>query len=181
MCQNTIPARFELALPEGNRLAIYRVNHFATVPLRSLKVYQHVSVHLVQKPLVPQETHMAKYFCEFCNKTLLNDRLKSRRMHCSGAKHTLMKKAYYMELFEQEKVVLEMESILRDMKNQKIIRDKGMTHKPGKVLQFMLPSNIPPDLVVPKEPIGFKLPPEFDFYDRRNFPENIGESIRKYT
>lgn len=29
-CAKTTSARFELALPEGNRLAIYRVNHFAT-------------------------------------------------------------------------------------------------------------------------------------------------------
>lgn len=117
---------------------------------------------------------MGKYFCEFCNKTLLSDKLKSRRMHVRGAKHRLMRKAYYMETFEQNEV--ELKSLLRDLENR-----QGEVVQ-GTAAQFRLPSaEFPADFEVPREPVGFRLPPNFNFHDRRNFPGDIAEAIRKYT
>lgn len=125
---------------------------------------------------------MGKYFCEFCNKTLPNDKLRSRKMHCRGAKHTLMRKAYYMEAFEQENIASEIKSILRSIEAHIKVDGANLPQNSTQVFQFRLPpTEFPPDFVVPKEPIGFSLPSEFNFYDRRNFPEDLGESIRKYT
>jgi U1 small nuclear ribonucleoprotein C len=116
---------------------------------------------------------MAKYHCEFCNKKLLNDKLKSRAVHNRGAKHLLMKKAYYMEVFDQKRVQLEMSTILRDM--------TGTSSEEPRAEEFKLPPGIRPEAIhIPETPARFKLPPNFDFRDRRNFPADISTAIRKY-
>jgi U1 small nuclear ribonucleoprotein C len=115
---------------------------------------------------------MTEYHCEFCNKKLLNDKIRSRRMHNKGAKHLLMKKAYYMEMFEQEKVRLEMSTILRDI--------AGAAEE-ERIEGFRLPPGIAPEAVhIPEAPAGFKLPPNFDFGDRSNFPADISSAIKKH-
>ncbi|CAD25748.1 U1 SMALL NUCLEAR RIBONUCLEOPROTEIN (U1snRNP) [Encephalitozoon cuniculi GB-M1] len=122
---------------------------------------------------------MPRYFCEFCNKMLLNDRLRSRRMHCGGAKHGLMRKAYYMEMFEKEDIAAEMASILRDIKTagEKVECEgsKSTSYPPFPPGDFYL------NLALPEEPKGFRLPSGFDFRDKKNFPENITEAIERYT
>ncbi|AFN83834.1 U1 snRNP-specific protein C [Encephalitozoon romaleae SJ-2008] len=124
---------------------------------------------------------MAKYFCEFCNKTLLNDKLRSRRIHFQGAKHKLMRKAYYMEIFEKPEVAVEMASILRDIKAEdKRIEQEDLEKKQGSCFSLP-PGDFYLGLDLPEEPFGFKLPSGFDFQDRKNFPENITEAIKKYT
>lgn len=124
---------------------------------------------------------MPKYFCEFCNRTLLNDKLRSRRMHANGARHALMRKAYYMEVFEEEDVAAELDSILRDIPDRRH-EDTGGDHEQDTVSDFKLPPCVfPSTFSVPEEPAGFKLPVGFDFGDRRNFPEDIGEAVRRYT
>ncbi|ADM12351.1 U1 snRNP-specific protein C [Encephalitozoon intestinalis ATCC 50506] len=123
---------------------------------------------------------MAKYFCEFCNKTLLNDKLKSRRIHFQGAKHRLMRKAYYMEMFEKKEVIAEMASILKDMKTENKKAESENAEKKQNTCFSFPPGDFYLDLVVPEEPLGFKLPLGFDFRDKRNFLGTITEAIRKY-
>ncbi|KAG5860190.1 U1 snRNP-specific protein C [Encephalitozoon hellem] len=124
---------------------------------------------------------MPKYFCEFCNKTLLNDKLRSRRTHFQGAKHKLMRKAYYMEVFEKPEVAAEMASILRDIKAEyKRIEHQHLEKRQDSYFSLP-PGDFYLGLALPEEPLGFRLPLGFDFQDKRNFPENIAEAIKKYT
>lgn len=123
---------------------------------------------------------MARYFCEFCNKTLANDRLKSRKMHCRGSKHGLMRRAYYMEVFENERVVSEMKSILKDMKAENARAGDRMERISGQGFSLP-PGDFYLDITLPEEPPGFRLPRGFDFRDRKNFPESIAEAVRRYT
>ncbi|TBU18757.1 U1 snRNP-specific protein C [Ordospora colligata] len=115
---------------------------------------------------------MAKYFCEFCNKSLPNDKPKSRKMHFQGARHSLMRKAYYMEIFEQDKVTAEINTILKNVK----ATTGGRSNT-----EFILPPGIClSELHIPEEPLGFKLLPGFDFSNPANFPRTIEEVLQKY-
>ncbi|KAH9411516.1 putative U1 small nuclear ribonucleoprotein C [Ordospora pajunii] len=122
---------------------------------------------------------MAKYFCEFCNKFLPNDKPKSRKMHFQGARHGLMRKAYYMEVFEQDTVAAELNSILKNLKTA----DSCLSHTIGH--RQNTECNLPPgiclsEIHVPEEPPGFRLPPGFDFNNPANFPRTMDEVVRRY-
>lgn len=104
---------------------------------------------------------MSIYRCEFCDVILRKASYKQRRIHNRGKTHILMRKAYYLELLEEETIRTEL--------NRKITRRKS----------FSEPFELPPGMnknrpIVPKIPENIKsfvLPSGFDFKDKRNYPK----------
>ena len=100
-------------------------------------------------------------------------------MHFQGARHSLMRKAYYMEIFEQDKVTAEINTILKNVKAT--IDCMSHTTRGTSNSELILPPGICLSQIhMPEEPLGFKLPPGFDFSNPTNFPRTIEEALQKY-
>ncbi|KAF7683494.1 U1 small nuclear ribonucleoprotein C [Astathelohania contejeani] len=124
---------------------------------------------------------MARYYCHYCEKYLIHDKPKARKIHNNGAKHNLLRTTYYLELLETHKY--QFDNILRliDLnKPNKSIQAISIKDN-SKPKSFVMPDMIfPSNFAIPPEPKGFKLPPDFDFHDPSNFPKDYSEIIKRF-
>lgn len=62
---------------------------------------------------------MVKYHCEYCKRDLFHSKLSGRIMHNNGQKHNMNKKTYFLELFENNKIKKELNSIYDQFRLEK--------------------------------------------------------------
>lgn len=99
---------------------------------------------------------MTKYFCPYCKKFLLNSNYKIVKTHFNGQKHLNNRKNYYKNLLKNDEV--------------KKCLEKLRKYKP-----FKLPNVDISKIRIPEMPDNFKLPREFDYEDRANYPDDYND------
>lgn len=115
---------------------------------------------------------MPRFLCEYCGKLIHNKNPKTILTHNKGNKHQLMKKAFYLELEENHLVKAEIATA-------RLLLDVDLSAPKIKQLRVFKKPDIPysKGFSIPDGPPGFSLPADFDFYDIKNFPEDLEVAI----
>jgi len=115
---------------------------------------------------------MPRFLCEYCGKLIRNRNPKTILTHNRGSKHQMMRTAFYLELKENQLVMAEIAT-------NRILTSVDLSAPKIRRLQvFKKPDVVyPKGFSVPKGPSGFLLPPDFDFYDMKNFPVDLDAAI----